>query len=160
MNKKWLIRGFTVTLMIGLAISASWALDNGPDTLDINAQTKFSNIITGKDKKDLKGFQHKKHQAEYLKGNAEYGNFKYTDDYSCAGCHHTSKPGEQPGACLQCKDVDKKLEKLGGAGKFDKMYHDNCRDACHEAMAKAGKKTGPIKKDCKGCHPKNDNDKD
>ncbi len=157
MQKRWLKIGLAVALWGILVISGSWALDKGPEKIDINAQKTNPDIITKKDKKELPDFLHHKHQDEYLKGNSEYAKFKYTDDYTCTGCHHTDKAGEQPGACLKCKDVNKMLDKVGGAKKFEKIYHKNCRDACHAAMQKAGKKTGPSKKGggkCKGCHPK------
>jgi hypothetical protein len=153
MEKKWLGMGLALGLMVAFAAPGSWALDNGPENLDINAQANYSDIITKKDKKHVANFPHHKHQNEFLKGNAEYANFKYTDDYTCAGCHHTNKAGEQPEGCLKCKDVNKMLDKVGGAKKFEKIYHENCRDGCHKPMNKAGKKTGPKK--CKGCHSNN-----
>ena len=160
MKKKWLGIGLVVALVVGLAVTGSWALDKGPEKITINAQEKYPELITKKDKKKTPDFTHHKHADEYLKWNAEFSNFKYTDDYTCAGCHHTNKAGEQPEGCLKCKDVEKQLEKVGGAKKFDKLYHISCRDGCHKAMADAGKKSGPTKKDwrdkkkCVGCHPK------
>ncbi len=151
MQKKWLRMGVVTVLGVFLVVPASWALDKGPEKIDINAQKTHSDVITKKDKKSVLGFTHQKHADEYLKGNAEYAKYKYTDDYTCAGCHHTSKAGEQPGSCLKCKDIDKKLKKVGGAKKFEKIYHKNCK-TCHKKMDKAGKKTGPTK--CAGCHPK------
>ncbi len=152
MKKKWLSLGLVAALAVVVAVPAGWALDKGPDTIDINAQKTHSDVITKKDKKSVLGFKHHKHQDEFLMGNAEYAKFKYTDDYTCAACHHTNKAGEQPGSCLKCKDVNKMLDKVGGKKKFEKIYHKTCRDACHKKMDKAGKKTGPTK--CKGCHPK------
>ncbi len=158
MKNKWLGLGLVVALTFIFAIPASWALDKGPEKIDINAQKQYPDIVSHKDKKSLKDFPHHKHQDEFLKGNSKYAKFKYTDDYTCAACHHTSKAGEQPVACLKCKDLNKMIDKVSkgkGIKKFQNMYHINCRDACHAAMQKAGKKTGPSKKGggkCKGCH--------
>jgi hypothetical protein len=157
MQRKWLGIGFMVTLMVVLAIPGAWALDKGPETIDINAQVMYPELFTKKDKKHTP-FAHHKHSDEYLKGNQEYNKYEYTDAYACAGCHHTSKADEQPEACFKCKDVNKMLEKV--KGKHDKIYHASCRDGCHVAMADAGKKSGPTKKawgdvkKCVGCHPK------
>ena len=163
MRKKWFGLTVVVAMLFIITAPGAWAADNGPETLDINAQEKFPDLITKKDKKSLKGFKHKKHQEEYLKGNSEYVKFKYTDDNTCVGCHHKTEKGATPTACLKCKDVDKMLEKVApgkGAKKFENVYHNNCRDDCHAAMEEAGKKTGPAKKKwreekkCAGCHPK------
>jgi hypothetical protein len=158
MKKRWLGMGLAVALVAVVAVPGTWALDKGPEMIDINAQAQHPDIITHKDKKHVANFPHHKHQDEFLKGNAEYSNFKYTDDYTCAGCHHTNKAGEQPGGCLKCKDLNKMLDKATkgkGVKKFEAIYHINCRDGCHGAMEAAGKKTGPSKKGggkCKGCH--------
>jgi hypothetical protein len=153
MKKKLFFAGVVLGLMIVFVGSGTWALDNGPDKITINAQDEYSAIITKKDKKKVENFPHRMHQEKFLTGNEQYSNFKYSDDYTCAGCHHTTKPGEQPISCLKCKDVNKMLAKVGGADKFEKIYHENCRDKCHKNMAKAGKKSGPTK--CKDCHGKN-----
>jgi cytochrome c553 len=150
MNKKGFGLALVFSLMLVFIVSASWALDNGPETIDINAQANYAGLITKRDKKQVPGFPHKMHQEEFLEGNAQYSSFEYTDDYTCAGCHHTNKAGEQPEGCLKCKDVNDMLDAVGGAKKFEKIYHKNCRDACHKAMSKAGKQSGPTK--CKGCH--------
>ncbi len=142
--------GLSLALIAALIVPSAWALDKGPATIDLNAQAKYPDVITKKDKKHVPNFPHHKHQDEFLKGNSEHAQFKYTDDYTCSGCHHTSKPGEQPGGCLKCKDLNKMLDKVGGAKKFDKLYHKNCRDGCHKSMKKAKKKAGPTK--CKACH--------
>ena len=159
MRKKWIGIGLVVTLMVVLSMPGAWALDKGPETIDINTQEKYPKLTTKKDKKHTP-FTHLKHADTYLKGNQEYSKYKYTDDYTCAACHHTSKAGDQPEGCFKCKDVAKKLEKVGGEKKYAKVYHENCRDGCHTAMVDAGKKSGPTKKKwgdvkkCVGCHPK------
>ncbi len=132
-----------------LAVNTAFALDNGPETLTIDA-AKYQDVIKKKPSKVVANFPHKKHQAEFLKGNEQFSHFKYTDDWTCKACHHPEEKGGQPEACFKCKDANKMLEKVGG--KYDKLYHDTCRDGCHKAMEKAGKKTGPTK--CAGCHGK------
>lgn len=165
MKKKVFGLVVVAVMMFVVAVPGAWAadIDNGPETLDINAQDHFPDLITKKDKKSLKGFKHRDHQEKFLKGNSEYSKFKYTDDNTCAACHHTAEKGAQPTACLKCKDVDKMLEKVApgkGAKKFENIYHASCRDGCHAAMEAAGKKSGPSKKKwreekkCAGCHPK------
>lgn len=157
MKKKLFGLAVVAAMMFVVTVPGSWALDKGPETVDINTQEKYPDLTTKKDKKHTP-FAHHKHADEFLKGNQEYAKYKYTDDYTCAGCHHTSKAGEQPEGCFKCKDVNKMLEKV--KGKHDKIYHISCRDGCHTAMAAAGKKSGPTKKKwgdvkkCIGCHPK------
>ncbi|MBI5417671.1 cytochrome c3 family protein [Candidatus Poribacteria bacterium] len=129
--------------------SLTFALDDGPDKINLNAQEHHKDVIKTKDKKKVDGFPHKLHQTN-LKGKQKYAKFEYTDDWTCGACHHTSKKGEQPVACFKCKEVGKMIEKVGGEAKFEKLFHDNCRDACHKAMEKDKQKTGPTK--CKGCH--------
>lgn len=137
--------------MAGMFASASlvFALDTGPEKITLNAQVQHPDVIKTKDKKNVPDFLHRKHQDEYVKGKQANALFKYTDDWTCAACHHTTKKGEQPVACLKCKDVNKMLKKAeaDGGKKFQNIYHKNCRDACHK---KTDKKTAK----CKFCHKK------
>lgn len=139
-----------ICFICGMA-SLTFALDNGPEKINLNAQESNPKVITKKDAKKVEGFPHKVHQTG-LKGKQKYAVNKFEDDWTCGACHHTSKKGEQPTACLNCKEVNKMLEKVGGADKFEKIYHDTCRDGCHKAMEKDKQKTGPTK--CKDCHGK------
>ena len=147
--RKASVCALALCLSVAFVIGRSVALDSGPDTIDLNAQIRHKgvSVVPDEDKKQVKGFTHRSHQNEYMKGNQEFSVFKYDDDFTCSGCHHGTKKGEQPGSCLQCKMVDKMVEKVGG--KFQDIFHKSCRE-CHKAMDKAGKKTGPTK--CNDCH--------
>jgi hypothetical protein len=90
-------------------------------------------------KKEVKHFPHKKHADEFVKGKQDWAEFKYTDDWTCAACHHKTKKGETPKKCISCKD------EMSG-GKLKKFMHANCKDGCH-------KKSGEKKlTKCKNCH--------
>ena len=130
--------------LLGTVVPVSANVDKGPDKITINAQHTHPDIAKKKDKKKVANFPHHKHQ-ESVKGKQSVSNFKFTDDWTCGACHHTSKKGEQPGSCLSCKDVKKMLDHKKIKGKIDKMYHLNCRDACH-------KKTDKKMAKCKYCH--------
>ena len=148
--KKLVALAIAGTLACSLAAAPKvFALDTGPESMTLNAQKKHPDVIHGKDKKHVNNFPHRKHQNEFLKGNEQYSKFKYTDDWTCSACHHKSHKGEQPQSCFKCKDVNKMLDKVGGAKRFNKLFHSTCKK-CHSKMAKAGKKTGPTK--CNGCH--------
>ena len=154
MAKKWIKRVSVVGVAgIFATVSLVFALDNGPDKLTINAQKTNPDVISKKDKKKVKDFDHKKHQGEYVKGKQGNSLFKYTDDWTCGACHHTDKKGEQPGQCLKCKENDKMFAKAKAKGgkKFEKIYHVLCRDACHK---KNDKETGKKTAKCKACHKK------
>lgn len=146
MGKKWIaiVSAVCAVSMLG-TVSLVSALDRGPAEIEINAQANYGDIIHKKDKKKVPHFPHHKHQDEFVKGKQSVSKFKFTDDWTCGACHHTSKKGEQPTGCLKCKDVNKMLDKVGGAKKFDKLYHATCRDACH-------KKTDKKIAKCKFCH--------
>jgi len=133
--------------MFGAVSLVSAGIDNGPEKITINAQVQHPDVVKSKDKKQVKDFPHRKHQDELVKGKQAISLFKYTDDWTCGACHHTSKKGEQPGSCLKCKDLDKMLDKVAtnGKKKFENIYHKNCRDTCHK---KNDKKTAK----CKFCH--------
>lgn len=142
--------------MLGVVSLVSAGVDKGQEKFTINAQEQHPDfvkshpdVIKAKDKKDVKDFTHHKHQDEHVKGKQANALFKYTDDWTCGACHHKTKKGEQPGACLKCKDLDKMLDKakIKGKKKFENIYHKNCRDACHK---KNDKKTAK----CKFCHKK------
>ena len=148
MKKKIIAIVSTVCLVYTLgAVSFVSALDKGRDKFTINAQHDHADIIHKKDKKKVPDFPHHAHQDKHVKGKQGVSNFKFTDDWTCGACHHTTKKGEQPGSCLKCKDLNKMLDKVGGAKKFEKIYHSNCRDACH-------KKTDKKMAKCKFCHKK------
>jgi hypothetical protein len=137
--------------MLGVASLVSAEIDNGKEKITINAQEQHPDVVKSKDKKKVKDFLHRKHQDEFVKGKQANSLFKYTDDWTCGACHHTTKKGDQPGSCLKCKDLDKMLDKVAknGKKKFENIYHKNCRDACHKKNDKAtGKKTAK----CKFCH--------
>ncbi|MBI5788896.1 MAG: cytochrome c3 family protein [Candidatus Schekmanbacteria bacterium] len=148
-----LIVSTLATALAGLvfALPAVYALEKGPAVIDLNAQKNHADVIKKPDKKHVPSFPHHDHQDKFVKGNQKYAKFQYTDDWTCGACHHTTAKGEQPESCLKCKDVNKMLEKVGGADKFENIYHQNCRDGCHKAMDKDKQKTGPSGK-CKGCH--------
>jgi hypothetical protein len=84
-------------------------------------------------------FPHQKHAAAGLK---------------CVECHHTLKEGETPQACTTCHDLKEAKDK---APKFYDVVHGAAAagcNGCHSKLAAAGKKAGPVKKDCKSCHVK------
>ena len=144
--KKWIGISAAVCVMSFFStVSAVSALDHGPDEITLNAQEQYPDLIKKKDKKKVV-FAHKKHAEEYVKKGKGL-LFKYEGDWTCGACHHKTKKGEQPVACLKCKDVQKQLAKVGGAKKFEKIYHKTCRDACH-------KKTDKKSAKCKVCHKK------
>jgi hypothetical protein len=142
-------------IMLFIFFNLGYALDRGPREININAQEQHKDIITKHNTKQVAAFPHHDHQDEFLEGNAQYSFFEYDDDWTCAACHHKAQKGEQPIACLNCKDVNKMLAKVGGDRHFEDIYHKVCRDSCHENMNLIGKKAGPGKttgKKCQGCH--------
>jgi hypothetical protein len=148
----------------GVVSLASAGIDNGPEKITLNVQKQnpdfvkkhsASGIVKDKDKKKVPDFPHKKHQDELVKGKQSMSLFKYTDDWTCGACHHTTKKDEQPSSCLKCKDedLDKMFDKakIKGKNKFENIYHKSCRDGCHKAYDKAEKKKTAK---CKSCHKK------
>jgi DnaJ-class molecular chaperone len=117
-------------------VPAVFASDAGPEIAHLKNGKKEKNAVT---------FPHKKHADESLKGKQEFAKYKYTDDYTCAACHHKTKKGETPKKCISCKD-EKAKEKL----KLKKYMHGSCKDGCHKKMGNKELK----KKKCKLCHPK------
>ncbi|MBP7149336.1 MAG: cytochrome c3 family protein [Acidobacteria bacterium] len=84
-------------------------------------------------------------------GAVTFGHKMHVDKgVSCTTCHHTSKEGETPQACSSCHDAKVAKDK---APKLQDAMHTSCY-GCHEKTAAAGKKAGPVKKDCKVCHVK------
>ncbi len=144
MKKRFLIAVCIVSILG--AVSVVSALDKGPDKITINSQKTHPELSKKKDKKKVANFAHSKHQ-EHVIGKQGVSKFKYTDDWTCGACHHTDKKGDQPGACLSCKDVKKMLAHENVKGKIEKIYHVSCRDACH-------KKTDKKMAKCKYCHAK------
>ena len=128
------------------AVSVVSALDKGPEKITINGQKTHPDISKKKDKKKVANFAHHKHQ-DSVKGKQSVSNFKYTDDWTCGACHHKTKKGDKPVACLSCKDVQKMLGHEKVKGKVEKIYHNACRDACH-------KKTDKKMAKCTFCHVK------
>ncbi len=121
-----------------------------PDTLDVNIQAAAPPLEgLPPDTKSVPGFSHRRHAEEYLKGAEEYSRFPYTDEFTCAACHHTATSPREAGSCLSCKTADRMIAAVGGPKRVKNLFHDTCR-SCHKAMEKAGKKTGPTR--CKGCH--------
>lgn len=148
MKKKWLgiaSVACAVTMFVGISLVS--AFDKGPEKITINSQETHPKISTEKDKKKVADFLHRKHQEEYVKGKEDKALFKYTDDWDCGACHHKTKKGETPVACLSCKDVQKMLDHEKIKGKVEKIYHLNCRDACHKKQDKKMAK-------CDFCHEK------
>lgn len=146
----------------GVASLVSAEVDKGKEKFTINIQEQHpdfvkehaaSGVVKEKDKKKVKDFPHHLHQDKHVKGMQSKSLFKYTDDWTCGACHHTTKKDEQPGPCLKCKDVEKMLDKakIKGKKKFENIYHKSCRDACHKANDKENK-TKTAK--CKFCHKK------
>ncbi len=66
----------------------------------------------------------------------------------CVTCHHKTKAGETPKPCSACHD---KKKPEGKKLKLKDAVHKTCW-GCHKENLDAGKKGGPIKKDCKVCH--------
>ncbi|MFQ5646685.1 MAG: cytochrome c3 family protein [bacterium] len=135
------------------------AVDHGAEFFDLNAQKQHPELIKAKDKRWVPHFPHRLHQEKFVKGRQKFAKFKkYSDDWTCPACHHKSeKKGSQPTACLKCKDVKKMLAKnkaheSDGYKKFNKIYHNNCRDGCHKHQAKADKAKYGFLKKCKTCH--------
>ena len=123
---------FLAFLLVGVVASSAIVLDIGPREMDLNAQTRHDRApgIPKKDKKRVKKFPHRLHQDKFLLGNSKYAIFKYTDDFTCTGCHHKDKKGSQPRSCFNCKDLPDMIEAVGG--RFEGIFHKNCRDGCHK----------------------------
>ena len=138
-----------LALPVGLAARGEEPVEV-PDTLDINIQAAAP-LVEGlpPDTKSVPGFSHRRHAEEYLKGAEEYSRFPYTDEFTCAACHHTATSPREAGSCLSCKTADRMIAAVGGPKRVKNLFHDTCR-SCHRAMAEAGKETGPTR--CKGCH--------
>ncbi len=122
-----------------------------PDTIDINIQATCADLPgIGKDKKEVKGFKHTAH-AEYVKGNQEFSDKPYTDDFTCAACHtgatdQAAITGQPP-----CDRLGNAVSANGGGKKYKNFIHGICLN-CHKKMKKAKKTTGPTS--CKQCHGK------
>ncbi len=128
------------------AVSVVSAVDKGPEKITINGQKTHPDISKKKDKKKVANFPHHKHQ-DSVKGKQSVSKFKFSDDWTCGACHHKTKKGDTPVACLSCKEVQKMLDHGKIKGKVEKIYHNSCRDACH-------KKTDKKMAKCDVCHKK------
>lgn len=132
MKKKWIAITSAVCMAGLLAVVPNTFASSGPDVIDMH-----------NGKKPVKHFAHKKHAESFLKGKGSSAKHKFTDDYTCAGCHHKSHKGETPKKCISCKK-DKK--------KYKKQMHTNCKDGCHKKVGKSS--SGKKLTKCKTCHPK------
>ncbi len=123
-----------------------------PETVEINVQASHPDVQgLPADTKAVSGFSHRAHAETYLPGLQAFSRFPYEDGFTCAACHHDAATPGEAGSCLSCKTADAMLAKVGGPAKVKNLYHDTCK-ACHRAMAKAGRDTGPTR--CNGCHGK------
>jgi hypothetical protein len=120
------------------------------EKLNINMQKKCSSIKgLPKDIKKVKDFRHKAHAEKYLKGNSKYSTVPYEDSFSCKACHASYASPEEITRKKPCERLGKRLNDAGGPKKLKQVFHNICLK-CHKNMAKADKKTGPVK--CNGCH--------
>ncbi len=123
-----------------------------PETVDINLQQQCPGLKgLHKDKKQVKGFTHRKHATEYLKGREKFSKYPYTDQLTCTACHPGAASAKAINKEKMCESIGAELETVGGPAKMAKFYHNTCK-SCHSAMKKAGEKSGPTS--CKGCHGK------
>jgi hypothetical protein len=152
----WLFGVLAVLCLFLMGMQTKIMADDGSDEegfaeiVDINLQAKCPSMQgLPEDLKDVKGFNHKAHAEEYLKGNSSFSAAQYDDNFNCAACH--------PGISLQdeiyrepaCDRLSVALAAAGGLQNLKQYYHDTCL-GCHKNMHKAEKITGPVK--CKGCH--------
>ncbi len=101
--------GILAALAVALVVTAAYAIDNGPATIEINAgQAKMAPVP----------FQHHEHQTRV--------------EGKCVTCHHTSAEGEQPASCASCHG------KVDGAPDHKKAMHTLCQ-GCHKEQKAAGK---------------------
>ncbi len=152
-RKKGIIKR-SLAMVTGLLCAGVFSVSAGeiPATLDINLQASCP-AISGlpKDKKMVKDFSHKAHAEKYLLGNEKYSPVPYTDEFTCVACHAGAKDANSITKDLVCQGFETAFEQEGGAKKFQNHFHKTCK-ACHKAMKKDGKATGPVS--CKGCHKK------
>jgi len=156
--KPWLFSVLAVVCLLLMGMQGKVMADDGSaekgfiEAMDINLQAECPSMQgLPEDRKDVKGFNHKAHAREYLKGNSSFSDVQYDDDFTCAACH--------PGAGSQdeilrepvCNRLSGALAAAGGPQNLKKYYHKTCL-GCHRNMHKAGKATGPVR--CKGCHTK------
>lgn len=82
------------------------------------------------------------HHAEHVKSGLK-----------CVACHHMTKEGQAPQPCSTCHNAQatektpKLFQAIHGTADF------SCT-GCHTKNSAAGKKTGPIQRECKSCHVK------
>jgi len=101
--------GILAALAVALVVTAAYAIDNGPATIEINAgQAKMAPVP----------FQHHEHQTRV--------------EGKCVTCHHKTADGEQPASCASCHG------KVDGAPDYKKAMHTRCQ-ACHKEQKAAGK---------------------
>ncbi len=160
---RWVISLACITTFMALPIAAMSSEGAGaetavaksatgdiPATIDINLQQQCPSIKgLPKDKKEVKGFTHRKHAEEYMKGKEKFSKYEYTDEFTCTACHTGAASPQAITEEGMCASVEAELEKAGGPKKMASFFHNTCK-ACHSAMKKAGEKTGPTS--CKGCH--------
>lgn len=119
----------TLILVFVLGLVGAWALAGtvpaGKETIKMDTKT---GTVT---------FAHKAH--------ADGG-------VACVTCHHMTKEGETPKSCGAAGCHDAK-EAKGKALILKDALHNSCI-GCHDKNVAAGKKSGPVKKDCKLCHVK------
>ena len=156
--KPWLFGVLAVVCLLLMGMQTKIMADDGgaeegfAEIIDINLQAKCPSMQgLPEDLKDVKGFNHKAHSKDYLKGNSSFSAAQYDDNFNCAACH--------PGISLQdeisrepaCGRLSVALAAAGGPQNLKKYYHETCL-GCHKNMHRAEKTTGPVK--CNGCHTK------
>jgi hypothetical protein len=156
--KPWLFGVLAVVCLLLMGTQTPIMADNGSaeeeftEVVDINFQAKCPSMPgLPEDRKDVKGFNHKAHAKEYLKGNSSFSGAQYDDNFTCAACHPGSSSQDEIFKEPACDRLSGVLAAAGGPKNLKKYYHETCL-GCHKNMHKAKKTTGPVK--CKGCHTK------
>jgi len=110
-----------------------------PDEIDINLQQSNPALLSqGKDKKEVKGFQHAAHIETLSKGAQ--------DKDICLTCHKEVQHHSE----IEREDrKERQRAVVSAAGSIKKYMHGQCL-ACHRGMKKQKEATGPTS--CKGCH--------
>ncbi|OPL12964.1 MAG: hypothetical protein AVO38_03155 [delta proteobacterium ML8_D] len=154
--KLFVVLALSYLLLIGMH-TRIMADDNNAEkgfaeVIDINLQARCPSMQgLPEDSKDVKGFRHKAHAKEYLKGNATFTAVKYDGKFTCTACHPGSSSENEISREPICERLSGVLANEGGPKNLKKYYHEVCLD-CHKNMHKADKATGPVK--CIGCHIK------
>lgn len=111
------------------AVIGCWALAAGPTPPEMKKYETQAGTVT---------FHHAEHVKTGLK---------------CVECHHMTKEGEAPKPCSTCHNA----QATGKTPKLFQAIHGTAAfscTGCHAQSFAAGKKTGPIQKECKSCHVK------